>query len=325
MSSNLIDEISNLNQTYNINVTRIKNYVNITTNVILRSRLSANQKKSEIDKLKAFYKKQINAFQADLNKGVEQLKQKYKINKKALLIGCNYRGTDNELIGCINDVSNIQKMLKTSYGFTNPLVMTDDTTMLPTRENIMSAFKSLLMAGQSGDTLFFLFSGHGGNTIDRNSEELDGLDEVIYPLDLNHIVDDELKELIQTHLKKDVTLFALFDSCHSGTMMDLKYQYLNSDKSNNNTENNKNLETLGNVIMISGCMDSQKSVDASINLSHQGAMTWSFLDAIKSNPNITWNDLVLNMRSTLSKSFFSQTPQLSSGKPLDLNSKICLV
>jgi hypothetical protein len=216
-------------------------------------------------------------------------------------------------------------MLKTSYGFTNPLVMTDDTTMLPTRENIMSAFKSLLMAGQSGDTLFFLFSGHGGNTIDRNSEELDGLDEVIYPLDLNHIVDDELKELIQTYLKKDVTLFALFDSCHSGTMMDLKYQYLNSDKSNNNTENNKNLETLGNVIMISGCMDSQKSVDASINLSHQGAMTWSFLDAIKSNPNITWNDLVLNMRSTLSKSFFSQTPQLSSGKPLDLNSKICLV
>jgi hypothetical protein len=181
------------------------------------------------------------------------------------------------------------------------------------------------MAGQSGDTLFFLFSGHGGNTIDRNSEELDGLDEVIYPLDLNYIVDDELKAMIQTHLKKDVTLFALFDSCHSGTMMDLKYQYLNSDKSNNNTENNKNLETLGNVIMISGCMDSQKSVDASINLSHQGAMTWSFLDAIKSNPNITWNDLILKMRKTLSKSLFSQTPQLSSGKPLDLNSKICLV
>jgi hypothetical protein len=324
MSSNLIDENSNLNKTYNTNITRLKNYYNLTTNAILRSRLSANQKNSEIEKLKAFYKKQMIAFQAEFNNGLEQLKQKYKINKKALLIGCNYRGTDNELIGCINDVSNIQKMLKTSYGFTNPCVITDDTAKLPTRENILNAFKSLLMAGQSGDTLFFLFSGHGGNTIDKNSEELDGLDEVIYPLDLNYIVDDELKALIQTHLKKDVTLFALFDSCHSGTMMDLKYQHLNSDKSNNNTENNKNLETLGNVIMISGCMDSQKSADAPINLSHQGAMTWSFLDAIKSNPNITWNDLVLNMRSTLSKSFFSQTPQLSSGKPLDLNSKICL-
>jgi len=324
MSSNLIDEISNSNKTYNTNITRLTNYYNLTFITVLRSRLSVNQKNAEIEKLKAFYKKQTNAFQAELNNGIEQLKQKYKINKKALLIGCNYRGTDNELIGCINDVSNIQKLLKTSYGFTNPCVITDDTTRLPTRENILNAFKSLLMAGQSGDTLFFLFSGHGGNTIDRNSEELDGLDEVIYPLDLNYIVDDELKALIQTYLKKDVTLFALFDSCHSGTMMDLKYQYLNSDKSNNNTENNKNLETLGNVIMISGCMDSQKSADAPINLSHQGAMTWSFLDAIKSNPNITWNDLVLNMRSTLSKSFFSQTPQLSSGKPLDLNSKICL-
>jgi len=324
MSSNLIDEITILNQNYNVNVTRITNYCNLTANVILRSRLSANQKNSEIDKLKVFYKRQFTAFQSELNLAIEQLKQKYKINKKALLIGCNYRGTENELIGCINDVSNIQKMLKTSYGFTNPFVMTDDTPKIPTRENILNAFKSLLMAGQSGDTLFFLFSGHGGNTIDKNSEELDGLDEVIYPLDLNYIVDDELKAMIQTHLKKDVTLFALFDSCHSGTMMDLKYQYLNSDKSNNNTENNKNLETLGNVIMISGCMDNQKSADAPISLSHQGAMTWSFLDAIKTNPNITWNDLVLNMRTTLSKSFFSQTPQLSSGKPLDLNSKICL-
>ena len=226
MSSNLIDEISILNQNYNINVTRITNYCNLTANSILRSRLSANQKNLEIEKLKAFYKKQTNAFQSDLNNGIEQLKQKYKINKKALLIGCNYRGTENELIGCINDVSNIQKLLKTAYGFTNPCVMTDDTTRLPTRENILNAFKSLLMAGQSGDTLFFLFSGHGGNTIDRNNEEIDGLDEVIYPLDLNYIVDDELKALIQTYLKKDVTLFALFDSCHSGTMMDLKYQYL---------------------------------------------------------------------------------------------------
>ena len=324
MSSNLIDDITSLNQTYNINFIRLNNYCNITANTILRSRLSVNQKNAEIDKLKAFYSRQLNAFQAELNNGLVQLNQKYKMNKKALLVGCNYRGTENELIGCINDVNNIQNKLKSTYGFTNMLVMTDDTQKKPTRENILNAFKSLLMSGQSGDTLFFLFSGHGGNTIDRNNEELDGLDEVIYPLDLNCIVDDELKALIQTHLKKDVTLFALFDSCHSGTMMDLKYQYLNSDKSNNNTENNKNLETLGNVIMISGCMDSQTSADAPISLTHQGAMTWSFLEAIKSNQNISWNDLILNMRSTLSKSYFSQTPQLSSGKPLDLNSKICL-
>jgi len=324
MSSNLIDEISKLNKIYNTNATRISNYCNLMTNVILRSRLSASQKNLEIDKVKQFYKKQMNAFQSDLNNGLEQLKQKYKINKKALLIGCNYEGTENELIGCINDVSNIQDMLKSTYGFTKIYVMTDETQKQPTRENILSSFKSLLMSGESGDTLFFLFSGHGGSTIDKNSDELDGLDEVIYPLDLNYIIDDELKELIQTHLKKDVTLFALFDSCHSGTMLDLKYQYFNSDQNNSNTENNKNLETLGNVIMISGCMDSQKSADAYIGLSHQGSMTWSFLDAIKSNPNITWNDLILKMRKTLSKSLFSQTPQLSSGKSLDLNSKICL-
>jgi hypothetical protein len=324
MSGNLIDDITNLNQTYNTNVIRLNNYCNITVNNILRSRLSANQKLSEIDKLKTFYKRQLNTFQVDLNTGFTQLNQKYRMNKKALLIGCNYRGTDNELIGCINDVANIQKTLKENYGFKNTLVMTDDTQKQPTRENILNAFKSLLIAGESGDTLFFLFSGHGGNTIDKNFDETTGLDDVIYPLDLNFIVDDELKTLIQTYLKKDVTLFALFDSCHSGTMMDLEYQYFNSDQNNSNTVNKNEAETVGNVIMISGCMDSQTSEDATIGLSHQGAMTWSFLKAINSNPNITWNDLILSMRNILNKSLYSQIPQLSSGKPLDLNSKICL-
>ena len=39
----------------------------------------------------------------------------------------------------------------------------------------------------------FLDSGHGGQTKDRDGDEVDGFDEVIYPLDFKtngHIVDD---------------------------------------------------------------------------------------------------------------------------------------
>jgi hypothetical protein len=112
----------------------------------------------------------------------------------------------------------------------------------------------------------------------------------------NVIIDDDLKSLIQSNLKEKVTLFALFDSCFSGSVLDLRYQYLDSLNYNNFTENNKVLETKGNVLMISGCSDYQTSSDTNINNKSTGAMTWTLLETLKQNPNCSWRDLVKKMR-----------------------------
>jgi len=127
-------------------------------------------------------------------------------------------------------------------------------------------------------------------------------------------VDDEIKSIIQDNLKEGVTLFALFDSCYSGTVLDLKYQYMDSLNYDNYSENETQLETLGNVLMISGCTDTQTSADAYINKLSQGAMTWSLLDSLKKQPNCSWRDLVKNMRGLLKSSWFDQIPQFSCGK-----------
>ena len=82
------------------------------------------------------------------------------------------------------------------------------------------------------------------------------------------------------------------DCCHSGTILDLKYQYMDVDK-----VNPKNLETAGKVYMISGCMDRQTSADVMIHKQAQGAMTWSLLNTLK--PNITWRELLQSMRTLL--------------------------
>ena len=144
------------------------------------------------------------------------------------------------------------------------------------------------------------------------------------PLDFNCINDDELKSLIQSNLKKNVTLFALFDCCHSGTMLDLKYQYFDDNQSNTIIENTNAYETLGDLIMISGCMDEQTSADAYINSSYQGAMTWSFLNVTDKKQDILFKDLIVNMRNVLKTSEYTQIPMLSSGKMLDLNNKLCI-
>jgi hypothetical protein len=135
------------------------------------------------------------------------------------------------------------------------------------------------------------------------------------------IVDDELKTLIDQNLKQGVTLITFFDSCFSGSVLDLRYQYMDSLDGNNLTENIKETETKGNVIMISGCSEKQTSADAYMDNKSQGAMTWSFLNAY-SNKDITWRQLLINMRDVLKKSNFDQIPQLTSGSFFDIDKKI---
>lgn len=83
--------------------------------------------------------------------------------RKALLVGCNYRGTDAELRGCINDVHAMRDLLA-SEGFPhgNMTILTDDNhSMLPTRANILRGMQWLVAGAEQGDVFFFHFSGHG--------------------------------------------------------------------------------------------------------------------------------------------------------------------
>lgn len=71
-----------------------------------------------------------------------------------------------------------------------------------------------------GDTLFFHYSGHGTQVpTDHDDLEADGLDEAIVPVDMNLIVDDDLR-LIFCQLPLGARMTMLADCCHSGTMMD---------------------------------------------------------------------------------------------------------
>ena len=317
--------ISGLNRTFNNNVKNLLNYCNLSI-----SKLPIVNRNSNIKQIQNYFNTNYNNLKNKLNLDIKLAQAQAKapttkFNKNALLIGCNYIGSQYELSGCINDVENIEKKLRSQYGFNNILIMTDNTFKKPTKVNILNEIKNLLSNANSGDKLFLAFHGHGTTIKDTNSNEKDGLDEMFVPLDFNYISDDEIKLFINNNLKKDVTLFALFDCCHSGTILDLRYQYLDSENYDNSTENTKETETIGDVIMISGCMDNQTSADAYINSMYQGAMTWSFLDAVNKNPNLSWKDLITTMRSSLKTSKYQQIPQLSSGKKLDLTNKICLL
>ncbi|CAE6412333.1 unnamed protein product, partial [Rhizoctonia solani] len=158
--------------------------------------------------------------------------------KKALCIGINYRDPNIRLNGCINDVRNVAEFLTVQFGYKKEDIrqLTDDTTdyhFLPTRENIIAAMHWLVEDARPTDTLFFHFSGHGGQIKDLDGDEADGFDEIIYPLDFmeaGHILDDEMHEIMVQPLRAGCRLTAIFDCSHSGSALDLPYTYSTDGK-----------------------------------------------------------------------------------------------
>jgi hypothetical protein len=321
------NKIQKNKEIFNSTVVRLYSILQDNIKIIQKSKLSNNEKKKQINNIINQCKEKINVLRSNLEKSIVSINslvpKKITINKnkKALLIGINYTGTSNELYGCINDVTSISDRIK-NQGFTDINILTDSTDKKATRDNILEEFTKLLINSQAGDLLVFTYSGHGSYIIDRNGDETDGRDELIVSCDLKEVLDDELKSLIQQYLKPDVTLFALFDSCFSGSVLDLKYQYLDSLNYDKYTENPKQLDTPGNVLMISGCTDNQTSADSVFKGKPNGAMTWSLVECLIENRNYTWRELVKSMRNKLKDSKFEQIPQFSSGNFVDIDKEI---
>ncbi|KAI8050301.1 peptidase C14, caspase domain-containing protein [Syncephalis plumigaleata] len=248
------------------------------------------------------------------------------------------------------------------------VILTDDQhdpRSIPTRANMIAGMRWLVNGAQPNDSYFFHFSGHGGQVRDTDGDESDGFDETILPLDYKkagQIVDDEINAIMVRPLPPGCRLTAIFDSCHSGTAMDLPYLYNEMGqlvKSNTKQKVSQSLQqasqqymsgnlmgavaaltsslqgmqnggqaskitqetraSMGDVIMFSGCMDSQTSADTSVQgYGATGAMSYAFITTMRQNPQQTYTMLLGNLRGILHGKY-SQKPQMSTGRHMDMN------
>lgn len=144
--------------------------------------------------------------------------------KRALLVGCNYPGTEAELYGCANDVVRMYQCLVQWYGFMPEdvyvMVDTDSSFPQPTGTNIVAALSIFCQSARPGDTLFFHFSGHGIRLpADPDSNDNTGYDECIVPCDMNLITDDDFRAFVDL-IPPGCRLTIVSDSCHSGGLID---------------------------------------------------------------------------------------------------------
>lgn len=261
---------------------------------------------------------------------------------KVLLIGINYVGSSAQLNGCINDIIHIRKYLKANFDVNDSQILqmteaSDDPAKIPTAANIVSAFKWLVADNTAESRLFLHYSGHGGYVRDKSGDELDQQDETIVPLDYmtkGQISDDDIRKLLIEPLKPGAKLTCIFDCCHSGTILDLRYNYRvdmsNETKTQYNILVDSNYKHSNALItVLSGCKDSQTSADAYEEGKYQGAMTFSFLKTMEKlaaeNKRPTYKDVIKNVCLFIKSRGYEQIPQLSTGNFQDLTANFSLL
>lgn len=251
--------------------------------------------------------------------------------KKAVLIGINYRNKDSELKGCINDIIRVRDMLLTKgYKSSDIKVLTDDTSTKPTRENILVQLVSTIVSSSS-TSVYIHYSGHGTFVLDESSDESDGRDECIVPLDYEQsglITDDELRNIINL-AQPTKTITCVFDSCHSGTVLDLGYQVY-SDLLGSKyivSKSESQPDTRCEVVLLSGCQDWQYSYETKNQDEVSGILTNEYLDII-SQGDVTYEQLISRLRKSMTTKVIQglsrQIPNLTFGKFTDLKKVIVI-
>lgn len=268
------------------------------------------------------------------------------MSKKALLIGINYKNTKAALRGCINDVLNTKKVLQEKFGYEekNITILTEESSILPTCNNIKRQMSKMAAEAEEGDTLYFHYSGHGSFIRDFDGDEVDRLDEVILPLDFKTagiISDDWMYANFVRKIPKGVKVFCVLDCCHSGTGMDLQYNfqfkcpiqpnplpevYLSEEWKENYemVVQNTKYPTDGLVCSFSGCADIQTSADAYIKQIPQGAFTACFLEILKSEraQEYTLKEILKEVNCRLIMYRMTQRSQLSVARKEDCDEKL---
>lgn len=193
--------------------------------------------------------------------------------RKALVIGINYVNDEqNKLNGCGNDAEKCRALVRKN-GFTVTTISDAISgAKPPTKRTILKEFEKLVATAKAGDTLWFSYSGHGGQTVDRSGDEPDRRDEFIYTGDKQFITDDEFREVL-ANLPVGVRLLSLMDCCNSGSIFDAAH----------NLEGGTQILhpysfSHGVFAVYSASKDPQLSAEAFINGGYAGAMTSAFLE-----------------------------------------------
>lgn len=241
----------------------------------------------------------------------------------ALLIGINYVDASSmSLRGCWNDAIGIARLLEgAAFGFPSQdvRVLLDRSGAPLTRKLILMELEALIKRSWDDalDVVVVSYSGHGSHQKDLSGDESDGEDEGICPSDCmkTGLITDDLLHAMFLRFNPKTRIYAIFDSCHSGSVLDLPYHL--PDKKDKTCSSIQS-EVGPTILMISGCRDEQTSADAYDRRAHAfgGALTTSLLKEVHANPHIDVVSLSGAITASMKEEGYDQRPVVSCTRPI---------
>lgn len=239
--------------------------------------------------------------------------------KIALLIGIEYLGTENQLVGCTRDVINMYNVLVDTLGVlpSDIVMLTEQYGTLPTKRNILYAIHELAKKSKdvnAQETIIY-YSGHGTQV---PGYENDRKDEALVPLDVNNglILDNTLRKYLD-EMPNSTLCITIFDCCNSASIGDLPYHF----KYNNYNKNCSCVKDIGSnypnstnsVFCISGCKDNGVSNVVKENGVWESALTNAIIKIFKTRKEtITYFQLIQYLTDYMTSERLSQRPVLST-------------
>jgi hypothetical protein len=241
----------------------------------------------------------------------------------ALLIGINYVDSSSmTLRGCWNDAMGIARLLQTtpfSFQSKDIRILQDRQHAPLTRAILLAELKAFIQRSWDDDldVAVVSYSGHGSHQQDQNGDESDGYDEGICPSDCMYtgLITDDLLHSMFAGFNPKTHVYAVFDSCHSGTVLDLPFQFPPPRHSSNSSIES---EVGPTILMISGCKDEQTSADAYDRRAHAfgGALTTALLKELHAHPEIDVVTLCEAINASLKEEGYDQRPIVSCSRPI---------
>ncbi|KAJ8580297.1 hypothetical protein M405DRAFT_869581 [Rhizopogon salebrosus TDB-379] len=100
--------------------------------------------------------------------------------------------------------------------------------LYPSKTNMLYQIDITIARTSKHDRVFFYYTGHGDQVTCRHNTEPDLKDEAILTYTGKRIIDNVLKEHLVDPLPRGAKLFALWDCCHSHTVLDLEHYNCNA-------------------------------------------------------------------------------------------------
>ena len=253
----------------------------------------------------------------------------YAQRKRAFLVGISHYDTAltgyqwNNING-VEDVNLLNPVLK-KQGFTTTTLLDEQATF----NNIISQITQFTNKTKKGDIVYLHFSTHGQPVEDLNSDEEDGWDESIVPIDAykiykrgvyegkKHLTDDLLNKYVKKLREKIGStgfLYVVIDACHAGTSSrandekirgtHVGFTYNNKVfKPSTSKKSHYRIEASAkqsNVLFIEACRPDQVNTEIKVDGKRYGPLSYNIAQALSSfTITNNANDLVERIKRSL--------------------------